>query len=883
MAASPTPSLEHLLRQHDWLRRLAASLAIDAAHADDLAQRALMVALERPAVEVGHARAWLATIVRRLARRDSIDAERRTARERRSASPESQPPTDEVVARATLQSEVATTLLALEEPYRTALLLRFFDDLKPGAIARRLGCPVETVRTRIKRGLESMRERLVARRAPRSDGVRRTGELGVALVGLIDPGLRRVVRRAVLAKAPALVVVTTGVGWMSWKLTAACLAIVAAAGAAMLLERGGDGAAAVREVARDRVAPASAGATQSSPSNAPATALPPESAAANPTREAEPTAAGRPSTPAPTTSVAPPASSGDVLVGTVRDGSGEPVAGAWVAVAVRGDRPSFSSLVEVARHPEWFTGPGDRPDGKRVETAEDGTFHVAGLAPGATVDVGVVERAKGLAHANGLLLEETHLPLHVDLALERGCVVRGLVRDPAGAPVARAKISLTGEQERSTWGICHVTADEAGSYRSLPLPFRRFVVSASADGFISEGFEARPERDEDDEVAVDVTLTPVFRMVGRVLSRDGGSACLAQFPGALRLVGSSQDPAKVLEGVDFYAVEVRGAVVRETDRYELDYSDHALRFVSLWRGDELLGAAGIDDPARAPDLLVDVSARTPPTRGTIELEVVDGRAATAIDSFRVELRPLAAGILGLESSKRSVGVVGGAGPHAIQDLEPVDYDVVVRAAGFAARSTVAHLSANRPLAHLRVELLPATTSLRGRVVGPDAQPITNAILHLCALDGEVALPGELRASGASGTFAFDAVPEGRWLVVATADGYAPTVAAARGGEVALEIALERGVVPRFSIVRDGAPFQGTYDYRIRDANGVVVAGFELLDVNGGPERPMRLRPGDYTLEVFARFHRTPPVRFTAAADAVVPVELVPVSAGASGR
>jgi RNA polymerase sigma-70 factor (ECF subfamily) len=873
MAASPTPSLEHLLRQHDWLRRLAASLAIDAAHADDLAQRALVVALERPAVEVGHARAWLATIVRRLARRDSIDAERRTARERRSASPESQPSTDEVVARATLQSEVATTLLALEEPYRTALLLRFFDDLKPGAIARRLGCPVETVRTRIRRGLESMRERLVARRAPRSDGVRRTGELGVALVGLLDPGLRRVVRRAVLAKAPALAVVTMGVAWMSWKLTAACLALAAAAGAAALLEFRRSGDAHVRDVA---AAPATA------PPLAP-TPVPAESAAETPTREVDPAAAAPPPEAPAAAAAAAVAEAGDVLVGTVRDGRGEPVGGALVAVLVRDGRPSFENLIDVARHPDAFTGPFDGRDRKRVQTADDGTFHVTGLTAGVTVDVGAVERTKGLAQSCGIALEASHLPARVDLVLKRGCVLHGVVRDPAGQPIPRASVRFTGLEDRSTWGICEATTDETGSWRSLPLPFRQFEVAVSVKGFVGEVIPVKAEREDDDEVEVDATLDPIRRMEGRVLSRDGGSACLAQVAGELTLVGSSQDPAKALEGVGWNVMEVRGVVIRESDRYALDYSDRALRFVSLWRGDALLGAAAIDVPNRAPDLLVDVPERPPAPRGTIELEVVDGRNAASLAEFRAEVRPLAAIVLGLDAAQRSVAVAGSAESRRIGDLEPVDHEVVVRAAGFAARSAVAHLSADHPTAHLCFELLPATRFVRGRVVNADAAPVSGALLHLCGPDGDPALAGQRQSSGAKGDFTFDALPDGRWFVVASADGYAPTVAAARSGDDALEIALVRGVVPRFSLVREGAPFQGIYDYRIRDANGVVVAGFELLDVNGGPERPMRLRPGDYTLEVFARFHRTPPVRFTAAADAVVPVELVPVSAGASGR
>jgi hypothetical protein len=508
---------------------------------------------------------------------------------------------------------------------------------------------------------------------------------------------------------------------------------------------------------------------------------------------------------------------------------------------------------------------------------------VTGLPAGTTVDVGAVDRAKGLAQCSGVALEASHLPARIDLVLKRGCVLHGVVRDPAGQPIPRAKVKFTGLEKRSTWGICNATTDETGNWRSLPLPFRQFEVAVSMKGYVGEVIPAMAEREDDDEIEVDATLGPVRRMEGRVLSRNGGSAGLAQVAGELTLVGSSQDPANALEGVGWNVMEVHGAVFRESDRYELDYSDHAIRFVSIWRGDALLGAAAIDDPGRAPDLLVDVPERPLAPRGTIELEVVDGRNATSLAEFRAEIRPLAAIVLGLDSTQRSVAVAGSAESRRIGDLEPVDHEVVVRAAGFAARSAVAHLSADRPVAHLRFELLPATSFVRGHVVGPDATPVSGALLYLCGPDGDPALEGQRRSSGAKGDFTFDALPDGSWFVVATADGYAPTVAAARSGDDALEVALERGVEPHFTLVRAGAPFQGIYDYQIRDANGVVVAGFELRSVNGGPERPMRLRPGDYTLEVFARFHRTPPVRFTAAADTVVPVELVPVSAGASGR
>src|SRR5262249_55671586 len=46
---------------------------------------------------------------------------------------------------------------------REVVLLRYFEDLPPRAIARRLGLPVETVKTRQKRALAQLRARLQPR------------------------------------------------------------------------------------------------------------------------------------------------------------------------------------------------------------------------------------------------------------------------------------------------------------------------------------------------------------------------------------------------------------------------------------------------------------------------------------------------------------------------------------------------------------------------------------------------------------------------------------------------------------------------------------------------------------------------------------------------
>jgi len=156
------PAIEELLSHRAWLRRLASSLVLDAARADDVVQETLLAALRRPPADAGRPQAWLASVARRIARGFTRRDEGRERHERGAAQPEAQPATDVVVARAALQQRVAAIVLELDEPYRTALLLRYVEELPPRAIARRTSVPVETARTRVRRGVELVRARLLA-------------------------------------------------------------------------------------------------------------------------------------------------------------------------------------------------------------------------------------------------------------------------------------------------------------------------------------------------------------------------------------------------------------------------------------------------------------------------------------------------------------------------------------------------------------------------------------------------------------------------------------------------------------------------------------------------------------------------------------------------
>src|SRR5262249_48134133 len=154
--ATPSRSIpiQELLTHFAWVRRLATELVDGAADAEDVAQETWRRALERPPRHGNQLRHWLALVARNAARQlRRATLVRETHEARLDPSPPS-PSSAELVERAQLQRRVVDAVLGLEVPFREAILARFFDDQKPSRIAARLGVPVETVKTRLKRGLE---------------------------------------------------------------------------------------------------------------------------------------------------------------------------------------------------------------------------------------------------------------------------------------------------------------------------------------------------------------------------------------------------------------------------------------------------------------------------------------------------------------------------------------------------------------------------------------------------------------------------------------------------------------------------------------------------------------------------------------------------------
>ncbi|MEZ6020150.1 MAG: sigma-70 family RNA polymerase sigma factor [Planctomycetota bacterium] len=154
------PDLERLLTHQDWLRALARKLVGDAQAADDLVQETWIAALKSPPDPDRPARPWLAGVVRRLASMRARGEGRRARRQNEVALRDELPSTADLVEEVDTQRRLVGEVLQLSEPYRTTVMLRYFQNMSSAEIARHQDVPPGTVRWRLKRGLDELRERL---------------------------------------------------------------------------------------------------------------------------------------------------------------------------------------------------------------------------------------------------------------------------------------------------------------------------------------------------------------------------------------------------------------------------------------------------------------------------------------------------------------------------------------------------------------------------------------------------------------------------------------------------------------------------------------------------------------------------------------------------
>lgn len=369
---------DDLTRQYRWVRALAARLVRDDAEADDVAQETWLVARDRPPPDGVPLRAWLAGILRNLVRSRRRDEARRGALLRAGARERGTEPADAAVARAEIEHRIAAAVLALDEPYRTTVLLRYREGLSSAAIARRAGVPAATVRWRLMKALALLRARLDRDH----DGDRRAWLAPAALLAGRPPR----------SPIPALL---AGAALMKSKIAAALVAACLLTALALVAVRGPSAASpseATGAAAGPLVAAPAAGA-DSGPETADAAA---DLAAPE---------AGRPTI---------------TLRGRVLDGDGTPVAGVAVRSAAAAD--------------------GELPE--RVSTADDGRFEWREPLTDREVQAVELRFRHPQFVARSVAAHSLHgQPVTLgDVVLTRGGRVSGRVVDDRGEPVAGALV-----------------------------------------------------------------------------------------------------------------------------------------------------------------------------------------------------------------------------------------------------------------------------------------------------------------------------------------------------------------------------------------------------------------------------------------------------------
>ncbi len=420
MTHDSTPSVERLLGESVWLASLARALLGRDEHAvEDVVQEVRLVALNSAPTDPGRARAWLVRVTRNLALRARLRRARRDRRERAAAEAEALPSTVELVARVHAQRRVAAAVLALDEPYRSVVLSRYFDSLSAREIATEQGVPVETIRTRLKRAHVQLREALDEEFGGRG-----------AWVGLLLPGpapgggaaaTAAAGTGAKAAGASAGAAAVTGAKVMAMSVTAKIASVAALVVAAAVGWR----------LAWPGGAPPPTSSSLVAAGRAPATAEAAEQASRSPLADAPETtnAARSPEDAAPSS---PPEDSGLHVVATiVRASDGSPVASAALNVRSR-------SVV------------GGRWSDERLETAKsDGAGHVELVLPAAAHRIARWEVvASELAPYGEWSIDESRANgRQLDLGtirLERGALVKGRVlRARDGQALAHAELSLS--------------------------------------------------------------------------------------------------------------------------------------------------------------------------------------------------------------------------------------------------------------------------------------------------------------------------------------------------------------------------------------------------------------------------------------------------------
>jgi RNA polymerase sigma-70 factor, ECF subfamily len=160
---APSFNPDEILAQAPWIRKVVRSMLADEHLADDLAQETLEAGLRQGSSIHGSTRSWLYGVAKNLHRQFLRGQKRREVRERRVATSEFQPDSQDLVERVEIMQIVETAVLALPTAPRDLLILRYYEELSVPQMAKLQGITVQAMESRLHRAKNLLRAQLQRR------------------------------------------------------------------------------------------------------------------------------------------------------------------------------------------------------------------------------------------------------------------------------------------------------------------------------------------------------------------------------------------------------------------------------------------------------------------------------------------------------------------------------------------------------------------------------------------------------------------------------------------------------------------------------------------------------------------------------------------------
>jgi RNA polymerase sigma-70 factor (ECF subfamily) len=848
---------EVLLRHGKWLAQLARALVARDDEIDDVVQQTYANALAQPPRHRTNLRAWLGAVARNVVRSRTRSDASRTARELALPPPPAPETPDEALARAELRRRVVEAVLALAEPYRSAVILRFFEEQPVAAVARMTGAPEDTVRTRVRRGVALLRESLEASVGDRSDGG------GAATRALLFARLAQLAGHG----AP-------GASLLPRFAFAALLAAVSVTIWVAVPDEPKSAAEALS------AAPAPVASTSESGAN-PATPL------ASTSRLLETLPA---TTEAPSDSPhvkAPVSGESRFIHGVVTNWEGAPVSGAVVWWTDADDASDLPLLVKTE-----FVAAGEsqtRSARPHALSSADGSYELPRISKSGDYLIAAYLEGEGCAVGGhrirvGPAAEPREMPLRL-IPMVR---LEGTVSDTGGRPLEGAMVTIVGVNDSSGPAIPLdtevVTTDTAGHWSAACVIGMAFSITPSAR---RHDFPEKARRVDlphgRRELGVDFVLADSgeIEVRGPVVDDSGApfdlAPCLREFfvsrdedcapdrrTALIALPGGTRDDFEV--GRPFPSVGPRSNLPQgifdvASSTYEIDLPvEFEGALVAASEG-VVVGAVTLGDLRLPPPLPLSSRWFPPVQFATALVSIVDADSGEAVDATDVDLRVDGHSEIHVDG----IGVLWLAIPRrppspptrsAIREIDVPLGGVTISAKLRGRTAATPHLEFEQPGERRPVELrlARAESGIRGRVKTFAGTPCENASVDLFRSTQQGVVRAWKTWTGKDGAFEVSDLEEAEYVVVVRCGIVGRVRAASPPAEVELQCIGREHVTLR---PVDGRPAfdPSQMEFEILDPEGITIwEGRGGANASGRFECSMYLAPGHYRF-VARRNHR----------------------------